>query len=148
MKAFKMELDNLKLNYASLVSKSQTFSSNSLSFIDSLEKENELLKAKLEKLTNEQVTLQGTHVELEKSYERLVDSHVSLQVAHEVVTISVKLYQPSTHNTHAHKFKLCYLVINHVAPKQQILVLSMLLQILVKTSLIKKMTIPRKRSKS
>ena len=105
----------------------------------SLEKENQMLKAQVEKLTSEPVALQGTHVELEKSYERLVDSHVSLQVAHEVVTISVKLYQPSTHNTHAHKFKLCYLVINHVAPKQQILVLSMLFQNLVMTSSWKKM---------
>jgi len=33
MKAFKKKLENLKLNYTSLVSKSQTFSTNSLSRI-------------------------------------------------------------------------------------------------------------------
>ena len=108
-----------------------------------------MLKAKLEKLTSEHVILQGTHLELEKSYEKLVDSHVSLQVAHEVVMTSVTYYQPPTH-THAlaHKFNIHYLVINLVSPRQQPLVLNMLLQILVKTSLIKKVIIPGKRSKS
>ena len=41
-------------------------------------------------------------MELEKSYEKLVDSHALLEVAHEVVVISVKLYQPLTHTcTHS-----------------------------------------------
>ena len=56
-----------------------------------------MLKANLEKLSSEHVTLQGTHVELEKSYEKLVDSHASLQVAHEVVITMVTHYQPPTH---------------------------------------------------
>jgi len=56
-----------------------------------------MLKAQVEKLTSEHVALQGTHLELEKSYEMLVDSHVSLQVAHEVVITSVTSYQPLTH---------------------------------------------------
>jgi len=43
------------------------------------------------------VILQGNHLELEKSYEKLVDSHVSLQVAHEVVITTVTHYQPPTH---------------------------------------------------
>ena len=55
-----------------------------------------MLKAQVEKLTSEHVALQGTHLELEKSYEMLVDSHVSLQVAHEVVLTSVTHYQPLT----------------------------------------------------
>ena len=56
-----------------------------------------MLKVKLEKLTREHVALQGTHTELEKSYERLVDSHVSLEVAHEVMITTVKSYEPLTH---------------------------------------------------
>ena len=55
-----------------------------------------MLKAKLEKVTSEHVILQGNHLELEKSYEKFVDSHVSLQVAHEVVITSVTHYQPPT----------------------------------------------------
>ena len=56
-----------------------------------------MLKAQVEKLTSEHAALQGTHLELEKSYEMLVDSHVSLQVAHEVVITLVIHYQPPTH---------------------------------------------------
>ena len=55
---FKEELDRLKIIYASLVRKSESLSTNSLSRIDSLEKENQVLKAKLEKLTSEHVALQ------------------------------------------------------------------------------------------
>ena len=94
---FKEELDRLKIIYASLVRKSESLSTNSLSRIDSLEKESQVLKAKLEKLTSERVALQGTHIELKKSYEKLVDSHVSLEVAHVVMVTTVKSYEPLTH---------------------------------------------------
>ena len=70
---------------------------NSSISVASLEKENQILKAQVEKLTSEHEALQETHLELEKSYEKLVDSHVSLQVDHEVVIISVTHYQPPTH---------------------------------------------------
>ena len=56
-----------------------------------------MLKAQVEKLTSEHVALQGTHLEFEESYEMLVDSHVSLQVAHEVVITSITHDQPLTH---------------------------------------------------
>ena len=79
---FKEELDRLKIIYASLVRKSESLSTNSLSRIDSLEKENQVLKAKLEKLTSEHVALQETHTEPEKFYEILMDSHATLEVAH------------------------------------------------------------------
>ncbi|RLN03651.1 hypothetical protein C2845_PM13G17720 [Panicum miliaceum] len=97
IEAFKKELESLKLTYASLVSKSEAFSTNSLARKDSLEKENQVLKAKLEKLSSDHVNLQGTHMELEKSYEKLVDSHALLQVAHEVMVTTVKFYEPPTH---------------------------------------------------
>ena len=79
------------------VSNDYANATNSIACLASLEKENQMLKAQVEKLTSEHVALQGTHFELEKSYEMLVDSHVSLQVAHEVVTTSVTHYQPPTH---------------------------------------------------
>ena len=43
------------------------------------------------------MALQETHTELEKSYEKLVDSHVSLEVAHEVMVTTVKSYEPPSH---------------------------------------------------
>ena len=70
---------------------------NSIVCVALLEKENQMVKAQVEKLTSEHVALQGTHLELEKSYEMLVDSYVSLQVAHEVVMTSISNYQPPTH---------------------------------------------------
>ena len=73
---FKEELDKLKIIYASLVRKSENLSTNSLCRIDSLEKENQVLKAKLEKLTSEHVALQGTHTEL-KNPMRSLWTHMS-----------------------------------------------------------------------
>ena len=97
IKAIRKEFEYLKLNYDLLVSKSETSSANSSYCIDSLQKENQVLKAKLEKLSSEHVTLQGTYVDLEKSYEKLVESHAMLEVAHEVMVNMVKFYEPLTH---------------------------------------------------
>ena len=74
IKAIRKELECLKLNYDFLVRKSEVSSANSSLRIDSLQKKNQVLKAKLEKLSSEHVILQGTHMELEKSYEELVES--------------------------------------------------------------------------
>jgi len=97
IKAIRKELECLKLNYGLLVSKSETSSANSSYCIDSLQKENQVLKAKLEKLSSEHVILQGTHMELEKSYEKLVESHVMIGMAHEIMVNTVKSYEPLTH---------------------------------------------------
>ena len=70
---------------------------NSVICVASLEKENQMLKAQVESLTSECVALQGTHKELENFYKKFAESHTMLEVAHEVVVISVKSYQPSTH---------------------------------------------------
>ena len=56
-----------------------------------------MLKAKLEKLSSEHVILQGTYMELEKSYEKLMESHVVIEMAHEVMVNTVKSYEPLTH---------------------------------------------------
>jgi len=97
IKAIRKELECLKLNYDFLVSKSEASSATSSHRIDSLQKENQMLKAKLEKLSSDHVTLQGTHMELEKSYEKLVESHVMIEMAHEVVVNTVKSYEPLIH---------------------------------------------------
>jgi len=97
IKAIRKELECLKLNYDFLVSKSEVSSATSSHRIDSLQKENQMLKAKLEKLSSDHVTLQGTHMELEKSYEKLVESHVMIEMAHEVVVNTVKSYEPLIH---------------------------------------------------
>ena len=70
---------------------------NSSICVASLEKENQMLKAQVESLTSKCVTLQGTHKELEYSYEKLADSHAMIEVAHEVVLTSVKSYQHLSH---------------------------------------------------
>ena len=84
IKVIRKVLECLKLNYDFLVSKLEASSANSSHRIDSLQKENQVLKDKLEKLSSEHVTLQGTHMDLEKSYEKLVESHALLEVAHEL----------------------------------------------------------------
>ena len=97
IKAIRKELECLKLNYDLLISKSETSSANSSHRIDSLQKENQVLKAKLEKLSSEHVILQKTHMELEKSYEKLVESYVMIEMAHEIMVNTVKSYEPLTH---------------------------------------------------
>ena len=90
IKTIRKELECLKRNYDFLVSKSEASSANSSRRIDSLQKENQMLKVKLEKLSSDHVTLQGTYMDLEKSYEKLVESHALLEVAHEVMINTVK----------------------------------------------------------
>ena len=97
IKTIRKELECLKRNYDFLVSKSEASSANSSRRIDSLQKENQMLKAQFEKLSSDHVTLQGTHMELEKSYEKLVESHVMIEMAHEVVVNTVKSYEPLIH---------------------------------------------------
>ena len=70
---------------------------NSVIRVASLEKENQMLKAQVESLTSKCVTLQGTHKELEYSYEKLVESDAALEIAHDIVVTTVKLYQPPAH---------------------------------------------------
>jgi hypothetical protein len=61
------------------------------------EETNDDLKAILAKLTSEHMDLQANHKELEYSYENLVDSYATLEIAHEVVLSSVKYIQPLSH---------------------------------------------------
>jgi hypothetical protein len=97
------ELELLKSELASLVCKNELLANKydhdikSFSYRTKIEEEaNDVLEAQLAKLTSEHMTLQATHKELECSYEKLVDSYASLEIAHEVVLSSVKFLQPLT----------------------------------------------------
>jgi cell division protein FtsB len=95
------ELDLLKFELASLVCKYESLANKYDHDIKSFacrakieEESNDDLEAKLAKLTSEHMTLQANHKELEYSYEKLVDSYATLEIAHEVVLSSVKSIQP------------------------------------------------------
>jgi hypothetical protein len=61
------------------------------------EEANDDLESKLAKLTSEHMVLQANHNELKHSYEKLVNSYATLEIAHEVVLSSVKSIQPLSH---------------------------------------------------
>jgi hypothetical protein len=65
-------------------------------FPNNYAKHNDILEAKLEKLTREHMPLQAKYKELKCSHEKLVDSYASLEIAHEVVLSSIKFLQPLT----------------------------------------------------
>ena len=56
-----------------------------------------MLKDKVKRLTSKNEILQEDHDEPLCSHEKLIDSHLMLEIAHEVVVTSVKSYQPHTH---------------------------------------------------
>jgi hypothetical protein len=94
------ELELLKSELASLVCKSTKYDHDIKSFACRAKIEedaNDDLEAKLAKLTSEHMVLQANHNELEHSYEKLVDSYATLEIAHEVVISSVKSIQPLSH---------------------------------------------------
>jgi predicted nuclease with TOPRIM domain len=69
----------------------------SFACVAAVDQENERIEEKLEKLTSEPMALQANHKELECSYEKLVDSYATLEMAHEVVLSSIKFMQPLSH---------------------------------------------------
>jgi hypothetical protein len=95
--------EKLKCSHASLVKRyenlsiEQTRAINSLYCVAQLEDENYLLKDKVERLTSKNEILQEDHDELLCYHEKLMDSYLMLEIAHEVVVTSVKSYQPHTH---------------------------------------------------
>jgi DNA repair exonuclease SbcCD ATPase subunit len=98
------ELELLKSELASLVCKYESLANKYDHDIKSFacrakieEEANDDLEAKLAKLTSEHMTLQDNHNELRYSYEKLVDSYATLEIAHEVVFPSVKSIQPLSH---------------------------------------------------
>jgi hypothetical protein len=94
MKKLEESNDVLSRKCKENITKAYACATNSLSCAASLEKENQTLKDQLEEITCKFVKLQGTHIELEYSHERLVESHTLLEVANEVLVNSVKSYTP------------------------------------------------------
>ena len=70
---------------------------NSSSSVTQLEKENIELKTRLDELSSKYNVLQANYVHLKCSHEKLVESHIMLEVAHEVVITLVKSSQPLIH---------------------------------------------------
>jgi DNA repair exonuclease SbcCD ATPase subunit len=100
------ELELLKSELASLVCKYEILANKYDHEIKSFacrakieEEANDDLEVKLAKLTSEHMVLQANHNELEHSYEKLVDSYATLEIAHEVVLSSVKSIQPLSHTS-------------------------------------------------
>jgi hypothetical protein len=80
--------EKLKCSHASLVERyenlsiEQTRTINSLSCVAQLEDENYVLKEKVKRLTSMNEILQEDHDELLCSHEKLMDSHLMLEIAH------------------------------------------------------------------
>jgi hypothetical protein len=98
------ELELLKSELATLVYKYESLTNKYDHDIKSFacrakieEEANDDLEAKLVKLTGEHMALQADHKGLECSYEKLVYSYATLEIAHEVVLSSVKSIQPLSH---------------------------------------------------
>jgi hypothetical protein len=97
------ELGELKKSHDTLLKRYEALANDYIwamklySHLVPVESSYEVLKAEFEKITSEHMALQTTHKELESSHEKLVESYAALDVAHEVLMTSVKLYQPPTH---------------------------------------------------
>jgi hypothetical protein len=98
------ELELLKSELASLVCKYESLPNKYDHDIKSFlyrakveEEANNALEVQLAKLTSEHMALQADHKGLERSYEKLVDSYATLEIAHEVVLSSLKYMQPLSH---------------------------------------------------
>ena len=70
---------------------------NSYSSVSQLENDNIELKARLDLQSSKYNVLQANYVHLKCSHKNLVESHIMLEVAHEVMITSVKSSQPLTH---------------------------------------------------
>ena len=89
LKALNERYEKLSIEHALLT--------NSFSSVSQLEKDNIKLKARLDELSSKYNVLQANYVHLKCSHEKLVESHIMLEVAHEVAITSVKSSQPPTH---------------------------------------------------
>ena len=78
---------------------------NSYSSVSQLENDNIELKARLDLQSSKYNVLQANYVHLKCSHKNLVESHIMLEVAHEVMITSVKSSQPHTH-THTHLYTI------------------------------------------
>jgi hypothetical protein len=102
LKSLNKEHGKLKHSHISLIGKHENLekkyvcATNVSSYVDTLEKENDNLKAQLEVLTSKHVKMQKNYEMLKCSHEDVQDTHVMIQVSHKVVVTSVKHFQPHT----------------------------------------------------
>jgi hypothetical protein len=68
--------------------------SDQQSYISQLENKNVMLKNTIEKLNIENLALQEKHDMIVCSHNKFMDSHIMLEMAHEVVLTNLKSYQP------------------------------------------------------
>jgi hypothetical protein len=96
------EHEKLKCSHDDLVQRyenisiEQTSTSNALSCVSQLEKENTMLKNTIKKLNIENLALQEKHDMLVCSHNECMDSHIMLEMAHDVMLTNLKSYQPHT----------------------------------------------------
>jgi hypothetical protein len=91
------EHEELKCSHVDLVQRYETISieqDNTLNCISQLVNRNTLLKDQVEKLKNENLAFQEKYDMLLCSHENLMDNHVILNIAHEVVIENLKSQQP------------------------------------------------------
>jgi hypothetical protein len=91
------EHDELKCSHVDLVQRYESITieqNNSLHCIAQLVSRNALLKDQVEKLKIENLAFQEKHDMLLCSHENLIDNHIMLNIAHEVVIENLKCQQP------------------------------------------------------
>jgi hypothetical protein len=94
------EHEKLKCSHDDLVQRYEDISIekikdvNHSSYIAQLENKNAMFKNTIERLNIENLALQGKHDMLVCSHKKLMDSHIMLEMAHEVVLTNLKSYQP------------------------------------------------------
>jgi hypothetical protein len=94
------EHEKLKCSHDDLVQRYEDISIeqikavNHSSYIAQLENKNAMLKNTIEKLNIENLALQEKHDMLVCSHNKFIDSHIMLEMAHEVVLTNFKSYQP------------------------------------------------------
>jgi hypothetical protein len=91
------EHEELKFSHVDLVQRYETISieqDNSLFCIAQLVNKNALLKDQVEKLKIENLAFQEKHDMLLCSHKNLMDDHIMLNIAHEVVIENLKFQQP------------------------------------------------------
>jgi hypothetical protein len=93
------EHEELKCSHVDLVQRYETISieqDNALHCVAQLVNRNALLKDRVEKLKDENLTFQEKYDMLLYSHENLMDDHIILNIAHEVVIENLKSQQPQS----------------------------------------------------
>jgi hypothetical protein len=94
------EHEKLKCSHDDLVQRYENISIEQIKFVNhssyiaQLENKNAMFKNTIERLNIENLALQEKHDMLVSSHNKFMDSHIMLEMAHEVVLTNLKSYQP------------------------------------------------------